>query len=77
MSGLNIASEALYRDSDAVPETTKSFASSLHTRKGKIKNYLHPAHMTIYNLHVIYYKGRIILHKRHHQSNIQSRTFSD
>jgi hypothetical protein len=31
MSGLNIASQAPYRDSDAVPATTKSFASSLHT----------------------------------------------
>ncbi|RZB52493.1 hypothetical protein D0Y65_048809 [Glycine soja] len=33
MSGLNIASQAPYRDSDAVPKTTKSFARSLHTRK--------------------------------------------
>nr|AFK41375.1 unknown [Lotus japonicus] len=28
MSGLNIASQAPYKDSDALPATTKSFASS-------------------------------------------------
>ena len=30
MSGLYMDSQAPYNDSEAVPETTKSFASSLH-----------------------------------------------
>jgi hypothetical protein len=30
MSGLYMDSQAPYKDSEAVPETTKSFASSLH-----------------------------------------------